>query len=52
MQQQFLHLFFLCRLWDRKIARKKGKTNVNFGGIYFSIDLFGRLKKNYYLCNE
>ena len=41
----------------------KEKTNVNFGGIwkmyiknfggiYFSIDLFGRLKKNYYLCNE
>ena len=30
----------------------KEKTNVNFGGIYFSIDLFGCLKKNYYLCNE
>jgi hypothetical protein len=38
-------------------ARKKGKKGKNgnnyfSGGIYFSIDLFGRLKKNYYLCNE
>ena len=33
-------------------SENKEKTNVNFLGIYFSIDLFGRLKKNYYLCNE
>lgn len=46
------------RLKLKKIKENKGnsenkeKTNVNFLGIYFSIDLFGRLKKNYYLCNE